>query len=214
MIEPRHRLDGHAPISAALGHRGGNRVVRADLDRVTRGTTAPSRPSIRMRVPLPRLRLTNKQDRPGAALSMAFSRLCAFETRVARPVNQPLQSAVAGEQPHSRRQEGSVVRVGLGIEQVDPGDIALATGRRVEASLRADPQCLRAIAARGQEAQQHVETDAMRADHHQVRGLDARPSGITFTFSPRSMYSCCLGMTMKPSARLNVVTEPDPFPSG
>src|SRR5262245_9744673 len=45
-------------------------------------------------------------------------------------------------------------------------------------------------------------------------GLTAESSSWTSTVSPASKYSRCRGITTKPSARLNAVTDPEPLPRG
>src|SRR5206468_3792510 len=100
----RYRFDGQSAVGTSLGHGGGDRVVRADLDRVARGTTAPEQAVDQDARAAAPVAIDEQARRPGAGVVDGRLKTLPFKTRVSRPVDQPLQSTIAGKQPHSRRQ--------------------------------------------------------------------------------------------------------------
>ena len=108
-------------------------------------------------------------------------------------MHQTLHPAVTGKKTNARGKKWRVVRVALRIQQVYPGEIALAPGRRVQPSLRSDPERPGANPPLGHETQQQIEPDAVRADDHQVRRHDCPtqqpdPTAMhTFNISPKCL---------------------------
>ena len=78
-----------------------------------------------------------------------------------------------------------------------------------------DVERLGADALAHQLADEEIEADAMAADDDEVGGLESLRRGAAPRPSlPASTISVCWSIVMKPSAPLNVVTEPEPLPIG
>src|SRR5271166_6195397 len=156
-------LDGHTPVGAALADRRGHGVVRSNLDRESRRPAAGEQ-SIKQ---APRSASPIAVDHQArGSLHGAVDRLgrrAAGEQRIVGAVHQTLHPAVTGKKTNARGKKRRVVRVALRIQQVYPGEIALAPGRRVQPSLRSDPERPGANPPLGHETQQQIEPDGVRA---------------------------------------------------
>ena len=100
-----HGVDRHAPVGAALRHGRRDGVVRLGLALVAGGLAPPSSRSIRIRVPLPGLRLTIMQSGRPAAAAQRLGTVEAFEARVALAEHDALHAPVAGDQRQAGSQE-------------------------------------------------------------------------------------------------------------
>ena len=93
----------------------------------------------------------------------------AGEERIIGPEDDPLKPPVTGHEFEIRAEERQVVFAGLGIHQMNWGDIAFAAFCRREPArapdiqhLGGEPFCLEAL-------QQRAQTDAVASDDHQIR---------------------------------------------
>ena len=131
------------------------------------------------------------------------------EARVVRAADEALHAAVAGHEVAAVGDEGEVVDAGLGVEQVDPGDVAVAARGGGEAALAALGAIRRMQQAVGVQAiDEALEAGAVAADDHEVGGGALAVDRLDLDAAPASRRSVWRGTAMKPSARQNAVTEP------
>ena len=98
---------------------------------------------------------------------------------------------------------------------MNAGEVALAALGRQQSGGAADGQELRRDPPPLQLRQQKIQADAMAADDDQVGRLQVAAEQMDIDLLCRLRRFPCAGrMVTKPSARLNVVTEPEPLPIG
>jgi len=90
------------------------------------------------------------------------------ETRVVGPVHDALHAAVAGDEFEPGHEQVPVVAAGVRVHQVHPGDVALATPRRLHPAHAAHMQGLRRPALPHEFAHQRVEPGAVAADADEI----------------------------------------------
>jgi hypothetical protein len=147
---------------------GGDRVVVARLDRVTGRLSAVEQ--LVDEDPRAAASVAVDHHAPGVLLR-ASDHPCdrrALESLVSRSIDNPLHPAVTADQFQFGGQERLVVTIRPRVQQMDPGQIALAAPRRLQPPGRSDRQELGPQMPLLELPQQVVQPDAVAADHHQI----------------------------------------------
>src|SRR5262249_12293928 len=100
-----------------------------------------------------------------------IDRVASLEPGVAFAKHDSLQTSVTRNQIECWREVGGVVLPGLGVEQMNAGDVAFATLGRVQSGEAADGEELRSHADLLQLAKQVIEPDAVATDDDEIRQL-------------------------------------------
>ena len=146
-VEFRHRLDGDAPVGAALRDRGGHRVVRLRLVGIAGRPRAPSSWSISTRVPAPALRLTISADASARSRLERLLRAASLEALVAGAEQDALHALPARHQREAGRHQMHIILSARRIDQMHRRDVAFAAAGRRHAAETADRQRARREAA-------------------------------------------------------------------
>ena len=120
------------------------------------------------RVPLPALRLTRTQRRIGKRRTNSTGDVLALETGIAPAIHDALQAGISGDEFERVVEEGAVVSIGGGVEQMDAGEIAVAATGSLQPRGAANRKHLGGETATAKPAEEKVEPDAVGADDDEV----------------------------------------------